>query len=434
MAPFDLTSLPSLNYALVFLAIGLAFGATLEVAGFGDSRKLAAQFYLGEMTVLKVMFTAIIVACVLIFLASSFGLLDFSRVWVNPTYLWPGIAGGLIMGVGFIVGGFCPGTSLVAAATFKLDGVFFVLGVLFGVFVFGETVGNFETFFLSSYMGRFMLPDWLGLPTGVVVLLVVLMAIAMFYAAEVSERFFGRRERWATLSLRPRHRGNLMGAAALVSACLVLVARGQPTPEEQWQQRAALEQPRIDNRDIFVHPAEVVDLNKNPQVSINVFDLRSESDFNLFHLTRARRIAAGDVRDSAFVRTLLDARDNAVSFLVSNGENDALAAWKTLRAQGVLNVYVIEGGINHWLDIYPPPPCVAEKIASVSTHSEALAYDFTYAAGSRLPSAHPDLPMKNGALPCAESSLDDRGETWSLHEFTNKVKLQGRKMVKGGCG
>ena len=56
MAPFDLTA-GTLGYALVFGAIGFGFGAVLEMGGFGDTRKLAAQFYLRDMTVLKVMFT-----------------------------------------------------------------------------------------------------------------------------------------------------------------------------------------------------------------------------------------------------------------------------------------------------------------------------------------------------------------------------------------
>jgi uncharacterized membrane protein YedE/YeeE len=70
-----------------------------------------------------------------IFLTAGLGLLDYNLVWVNPTYLWPGIIGGLIMGAGFIIGGFCPGTSLVAAATGKLDGIFFTLGAFFGIFL-----------------------------------------------------------------------------------------------------------------------------------------------------------------------------------------------------------------------------------------------------------------------------------------------------------
>jgi len=138
MAPYDLASMAgTATYYLIFLLIGAGFGATLEMSGFGDSRKLAGQFYLGDMTVLKVMFTGIIVASTLVFLSSSLGLLEFDRVWVNPTYLWPGIVGGLIMGVGFILGGFCPGTSLVAASTLKIDGMVFVAGVFSGVLLFG---------------------------------------------------------------------------------------------------------------------------------------------------------------------------------------------------------------------------------------------------------------------------------------------------------
>ncbi len=193
MAPFHPAALGTLIEFFIFLSIGMAFGAVLEMSGFGDSRKLAAQFYLREMTVLKVMFTGIIVAAVLIFLASSLQLLDMQKVWVNPTYLWPGIVGGLIMGVGFVVGGFCPGTSLVAASTLKLDGIAFVLGGLGGVFLFGETVHRFDGWWRSSYMGRFTVDEWLGVPAGVAVLLLVLMALGMFVLAEASERHFGPR-------------------------------------------------------------------------------------------------------------------------------------------------------------------------------------------------------------------------------------------------
>ena len=82
---------------ITFFLVGAGFGSVLEMAGFGDSRKLAAQFYFKDMTVLKTMFTGIIVACLLIFLTSSAGYLDFSKIFVNQTYLWPGIVGGLIM-------------------------------------------------------------------------------------------------------------------------------------------------------------------------------------------------------------------------------------------------------------------------------------------------------------------------------------------------
>src|SRR5512137_1970565 len=204
MAPYDLSSLSgTLANALVFGAIGFGFGFALELGGFGDTRKLVAQFYLKDVTVLKVMFTGIAVAAVLVAGATGFGLLDMSRVWVNPTYLWPGIVGGLIMGVGFVLGGFCPGTTLVAASTLKIDGMLFLLGALGGVWLFGETVSWFEPFYLSSNMGRFTLPEWLGLPVGVTVLLVVLMALLLFWGGELAEQVFGRGRTWAEVSLRP---------------------------------------------------------------------------------------------------------------------------------------------------------------------------------------------------------------------------------------
>jgi hypothetical protein len=83
---------------VVFGLIGFAFGFALEMSGFGNSRKLAAQFYFTDLTVLKVMFTAIVTAMVLIFTMVGLGILDFSQVWVNPTYLASGVVGGLIMG------------------------------------------------------------------------------------------------------------------------------------------------------------------------------------------------------------------------------------------------------------------------------------------------------------------------------------------------
>lgn len=185
MAPLDLIgSVGQVGSWLVFLAIGFCFGFILESVGFGDSRKLAGQFYFTELTVLKVMFTAIVVCMVLIFWSSALGWLDYDQIWVNPTYLWPGIIGGLIMGLGFILGGYCPGTSLVSMATFKVDGTLFVAGVVTGVFAFGETVSLFNEFWHSSYLGRLTLPEWLGLPTGIVVFLVVCMALFMFWGGE----------------------------------------------------------------------------------------------------------------------------------------------------------------------------------------------------------------------------------------------------------
>ncbi len=127
-------------------------------------------------------------AAVLIFWATALGWLDYDEVWVNPTYLWPGIVGGLVMGVGFVLGGFCPGTSLVGASTLKLDAIWFVAGTAVGIVGFGETVAWFNDFWHTSDFGRLTLQAWLGLPTGVVILGLVGIAIGIFWLGETLRR------------------------------------------------------------------------------------------------------------------------------------------------------------------------------------------------------------------------------------------------------
>jgi uncharacterized protein len=439
MAPFDLAALGTLGNALTFGAIGFGFGAVLELGGFGDTRKLAGQFYLRDMTVLKVMFTGILVAAVLVAGATAFGLLDMSRVWVNPTYLWPGIVGGLIMGVGFILGGFCPGTSVVAASTLKIDGMLFLAGALGGVWLFGETVGAYEPFFLSSSMGRFTLPEWLGLPTGLTLLLVVVAALAMFWAGELAEAYFGERKAWAEIPLRPRSMGKVAGAGVLVLAALVVGLRGQPTPAEKYQLLGEAVKKPVTERAVFVHPAEVVALRSDLTVHVAVLDLREEHDFNLFHLGGARRVDPAALTSPEVLKGLLAAPASTVTFLIANGEGPALEAWKALRASGVQNLYVVEGGVNRWLELYPVDACVATAAPSAGPE-DRLTWRFAYAAGSSLPSAWPELPASRAfRTPCAEqvSTAEHHGGhgiTWPEHQFAKKVKLQSKAAVKGGCG
>jgi len=443
MAPFNLSTISgTLGYDLIFLLLGVGFGAALEMSGFGDSRKLAAQFYFREMTVLKVMFTGIVVAATLIFLASSFELLDFNRVWVNPTYLVPGIVGGLIMGVGFIIGGFCPGTSLVAASTLKIDGILFVLGVGVGVFFFGESVQYFEDFFQSSYMGRFTIPDWLGLPYGVVLVLLVLMALTMFTGAEISEAYFGRGQSLKEISLLPKVRIKTAAAAVLLLLALVAAFKGQPTVEDRWYWMAQENEPLLAAREIYVDPAEIVELKKNINVFVDIIDLRSEAEYNLFHLSESRHVPQVTATSQAFVRTLLAASDNTVVFLLSNGEKIATEVWKQLKVQGVLNLYILSGGINGWLEAYPLNDCIAHRIEK-TLDTETLAYAFNYAVGDSVPSAHPYLPRMDELPACAASAEDSviapvkttyYEPEAAQHLPEKKVKLKKKTVAKGGCG
>jgi hypothetical protein len=194
-APFYKFAYFNDEFSLILaLVIGIGFGFFLERAGFGSGRKLAAQFYFTDMTVLKVMFTAILTAMLGIYYLSVIGFMDLSLVYLNPTYLVPQIVGGLVLGVGFVIGGYCPGTSCVAAATGKIDGMVFLAGILAGIFVFGELFPLIEGFYNSTPMGQITLPKLLGVPYGVIVLAVVLMAVGAFVAAEWGEKKMAARK------------------------------------------------------------------------------------------------------------------------------------------------------------------------------------------------------------------------------------------------
>jgi hypothetical protein len=173
--------------------IGFAFGFVLERAGFGNAKNLAAQFYLTDTRVLKVMFSAIATACAGIGLLAGLGVLDLSLVTVPETFLGPHVVGGLLLGAGFIVSGYCPGTGVVAMASGKWDGLWSIVGVAFGSFAFGLVYSPLESFYKSGAMGSVTIAEATGLPFPVLAAGVVAMAIGCFLGAEKLEQIFAKK-------------------------------------------------------------------------------------------------------------------------------------------------------------------------------------------------------------------------------------------------
>lgn len=172
----------------VALILGAGFGFALERAGLGSALRLVGQFYGRDLRVLKVMFSALLVAMLGVFWLSRFGLLELSALYVPPTYLGPQLAGGVLFGAGLLVAGLCPGTACVSAATGRIDGVFVLFGIVAGMLATGLLLGRWSAFYVSSARGAWTLPELLGLPYGVVVCVVVLVALVAFAVAERIER------------------------------------------------------------------------------------------------------------------------------------------------------------------------------------------------------------------------------------------------------
>jgi len=193
MGPLSIfTELPEWLNLLIGFIIGIGFGFALEQAGFSSSRKLAGMFYGYDTTVLKVFFTAAIVALVGSQFLSFFGLLDLSFVYVNPYYVGSAIIGGVIMGAGFVMGGFCPGTGISALSIGKIDAFVFLFGGMVGAFLFAETYTLIEPIALSGFKGPLKIDEWLGVSPGVFTFILIAAAAILFWIAEMAEKKFSR--------------------------------------------------------------------------------------------------------------------------------------------------------------------------------------------------------------------------------------------------
>ncbi|MFA6955888.1 MAG: YeeE/YedE thiosulfate transporter family protein [Thermoanaerobaculia bacterium] len=219
---------------VVAVVLGFGFGFVLERAGFGRATKLAAQFYLTDMTVLKVMFSAIVTAMGGLLVAAGLGLTDLSAISLSIagwTWLWPMLVGGFVLGAGFIISGYCPGTCLVSAGSGNLDGLVAFAGVVVGSFVYNLllAIPAVETFHTSGELGAMFLYELIGVPAPVVGVAVAIMAIGAFVGAEKIEAIMRRRraaETEAVSADEPRPRriafATFLALAGLAVVLLVL--------------------------------------------------------------------------------------------------------------------------------------------------------------------------------------------------------------------
>lgn len=174
----------------VAFGIGILFGFVLERAGFGDSRNLTNIFYFRDMRVLRVMFSAVVTAMLGLVILSWVGLFDYS-ILVNysllPTYLWPQIVGGVLFGLGFVIGGYCPGTSAVGVVSGRLDAVVFLVGMTAGIWIFAAGWPIWGAFYKSSALGRLTLWQLFGTSKELMALIILVMALAAFLLARLGE-------------------------------------------------------------------------------------------------------------------------------------------------------------------------------------------------------------------------------------------------------
>lgn len=172
------------------LVCGVLFGFALENAGFGSPAKLTAQFRLTDWSVFKVMFTAIVVAAVGLWGLRVIGLLEADSLFVPQALVMASAVGGALIGLGFAVGGYCPGTSMVGMASGRLDALVFVVGLFIGTTAFAGFYGDAirGMMAIGEMIDGDTFADVYGLADPIMLALMAVFLVAVFYLGSWFER------------------------------------------------------------------------------------------------------------------------------------------------------------------------------------------------------------------------------------------------------
>ncbi|HUI09240.1 MAG TPA: YeeE/YedE thiosulfate transporter family protein [Bacteroidota bacterium] len=325
-----------MNLVVAFL-LGIAFGAVLEQAGFSSSRRLAGLFYGYDFTVLRVFFTAAVTAMLGVIFLGYFGYLDTDIIYVNPMFLGPAIVGGAIMGVGFILGGYCPGTSIVAASIGKKDAIAFVSGGILGVFVFGELFPLYDGFYASGALGPIRVFDSLGMSQGVFVLLLILVAVGAFAATTWIEK---RVNPESPARAWPRRAHALAGAGLVALGIVALFIPDRKTLLVDESRSAEFQR----SHPIAMMTADELAfriIDRDPRLVI--VDVRTALDSTATILPGSVNIPPGALFGKQYAG-LLGMRHEERVFVDRDGSAARNAAFLALRL-GYDNVRVLEGGV-----------------------------------------------------------------------------------------
>jgi rhodanese-related sulfurtransferase/uncharacterized membrane protein YedE/YeeE len=352
---------------IVAFLIGLAFGFFLERAGFGSGNKLARQFYFRDLAVLKVMFTGIVTAMLGVFFLSRLGFMDLSQVYLTPTYYGGAVVGGLVLGVGFVIGGYCPGTSVVAAATGRIDGMIYMLGMFAGMLVVSFYMPELAGLIESGARGPLTLSSAWNVSYGVLVLSVALIAVAAFIAAEWAEVKTGARVRaeQPLLGRKGFTRPRQLLATFVGLAGLAALAGSPYRGNKIVVSEKALAQ-LVSRQADSVSVDELADRLITGKNDLRVLDLRSEAAYRRYHLPGAEHLPM-----AALATT--DLRADEGYLVYADDEAPAAQAWVMLKARGLPQVYALRGGLSEWQDRVLFPRVAADAVGEGKREGELRA-------------------------------------------------------------
>ncbi len=388
MGPLELNGIISSDWSLIImLLIGVAFGTILEQAGFSSTRKLVGIFYGYDFVVLKVFFTAGITAMIGLIFMGYFGWIDSSLIYINSNFLKSALIGGVIMGFGFILGGYCPGTSVCAAAVGRIDAMFFIGGSILGIFLFGINYSTFGKLFSGYYFDGEQIHQLLGIHRGWFVIMMSVMAIAAFAVGKYFEKN-------ASIGIPPTHekyRSYKLESFFLVilSSVILFIPEKKATNFFEIKESRILSE--ISENNHYMNPDQVVfNIINKEKNNLQIIDVRSHEDFADFSLPGSIHIPVEQILDKDN-KTLLS-NPKKLHVFISNGGAVASKAWIICRRAGMNNIFVMKGGMNALIDYVFNPIEPAKDEFRQDVLSD---YRFRQRAAQYFKNQQPSLQKKN---------------------------------------
>ena len=379
---FSSGSLDSPAAFLASLLIGIAFGVALERAGFGSSKRLAGIFYFKDMAVMKVMFTAVIVAMLGISYAKAFGWVTTDNVYFMHTLYAAQITGGLIFGVGFVMGGWCPGTAAVGVASGKVDALVFLAGAVGGSILYNEVYPSIAPLTTHDHGVVFGFES-LGVSEAAFAFVFTLVAVGCFWGAEAIEKKRGGVEGyWNSRFLKVFSAILVIGAFGLFAVQTEPAAAANAVTQEQ-----ALLTGMQEGAD-HIGTQELADRLLGGDASVLLVDIRTPGEYAQFHIRSAVNVQVSDLPAA-----LASHKNQGMIVLYSNGMTHPAQARDSLARLGFGNVYQLTDGLEGFLNTClkpvslrggPVQPLQAAKIRAwrtffLSAPAPAAAADATHA-------------------------------------------------------
>ena len=346
---YSLDLLDSSGSFVIAFIIGILFGAALEGAGFGSSRRLSGVFYFRDMAVVKVMFTAVIIAMLGLLYAEGLGIINLENMYLMPTLYGAHIIGGLLIGVGFVMSGWCPGTAAVGMVSGSIDAAVCIIGILCGSILFNETFSFIKPLAACGNRGVVFLYDTLHMSKAWLVFLFTVIGIVVFWVVEIIEKQVTGRSAYLGSVFLP-----FFSVVLCITALLGWHVADAKTGSFPYMFCARQADPAVSEQALLqtieqsedhIEPEELADRLMRADQQVVVVDIRPDHEYARFHIRGALNISLSEIS-----RALIPYKSAGMIVLYSNGMTHPAQARDSLYRQGFHNVYILTDGLDGFID------------------------------------------------------------------------------------